>query len=421
MSPAPSRGLFLLSLLVASPLWGQTPPGAGVEELLALARRDSPRLAASRLEAEAARAGVAPAGALEDPRFRVELQNLTNEGSGASPNLLPARVGSVKYSLIQPLPWWGKRDLRQEAAQAVADEAGGRLAGDWSDLAAAIKTEYARHYQASRQHRLARELLVLVSGLERIALVRYREGVAPQADAVRAQLEKTRLESELIRLETERHHAQARLNALLARPADAALAEPERLRSLPGQDRLAPAALAERLAGNSPDLQTAAAQVRGQERQRDLAYRERYPDLSLGVSPMQSGDRISGWELMLEVNIPLQQDRRRQREREAEQRLEAARARQQAELFRLQGALEESRVALAGLEQSRVLIEDSLLPQAKLAWQSALAAYETGGGGFAATLETLQALSRIRMDLIGNLAEQQMRLAEIERLLGDEL
>ncbi|MDP1956959.1 MAG: TolC family protein, partial [Rhodocyclaceae bacterium] len=89
--------------------------GGNVESLLAFARERHPEFAAMRAEADAATERIAPAGALPDPSLRVELRDFTNEMSGGSPNLLPARVGSTRYLLTQTLPWVGKRDLRREA------------------------------------------------------------------------------------------------------------------------------------------------------------------------------------------------------------------------------------------------------------------------------------------------------------------
>ena len=137
--------LFVGSLATAAPLRADSPPGASVDELLALARAANPEFAAQRLEAEAIGERVTPAGALPDPILRTELENVTNFGSDASPNLLPSRVGSTKYTLIQPVPFWGKRDLKREAAQAAADEAQGRVAGNWAEIAAKIKGAYAQY------------------------------------------------------------------------------------------------------------------------------------------------------------------------------------------------------------------------------------------------------------------------------------
>ena len=59
------------------------PPGARVEELLELARRQNPELAAMGFEAEAAQARVQPAGALPDPMGRLELRDVGNQmGNG---------------------------------------------------------------------------------------------------------------------------------------------------------------------------------------------------------------------------------------------------------------------------------------------------------------------------------------------------
>lgn len=421
MSRAPHRGLAVLCLLAAAAAWAEPLPGAGVEELLALARQQSPEFQAMRLEAEAAAERVAPAGALADPMVRVELQNFTNEGADASPNLLPARVGGTKYTLIQPLPWWGKRDLKRQAAEAAAVEAQGRADGAWNDLAARIKTAYALYFQATRQLRINQEVLDLMDRLEAIARIRYGGGLAPQADAIRAQVERTAMQAELIGLDTERHHAMLRLNALLARPAAAPLAEPQRLRTLPAAAALDGPALEARLRQRNPQLFAEAARLRAAESNRDLAYRNRYPDLALGVSPMQSRNRVESWELMLELNIPLQQGSRRSQEREAERMTEAARARSQATANQLLAELGEALAVLASLRRTEGLAEASLLPQAELAFESALAGYETGRVDFATVLDAQRQIRRTRLDLIRNRAEQQMRLADIERLVGEDL
>ena len=63
--------------------------GSNVQGLLAYARAQSPELGAMRQEADAAAQRVGPAGALPDPVLRVELMNINNYGSNASPSLLP--------------------------------------------------------------------------------------------------------------------------------------------------------------------------------------------------------------------------------------------------------------------------------------------------------------------------------------------
>ena len=147
MEPKNFLRIALLCLAgIALPVLGATgelPLGANVEGLLDYARAN-PEYAAMRYEAEAATQRVYPAGAFPDPLFRMELQNITNAGSDASPSLVPSKVGSTKYTLVQPIPFWGKRDLKREVAEADAEQAQGRVAATWSELAANVKNASAR-------------------------------------------------------------------------------------------------------------------------------------------------------------------------------------------------------------------------------------------------------------------------------------
>jgi outer membrane protein TolC len=397
----------------------EAPLGRDVDGLLAHARSHNPDWVAMRMEAEAAAERIGPAGALPDPVLRTELENVTNFGSNASPNLLPARVGSTKYTLMQSLPWWGKRDLRRDVAVAAADESRARATGSWVDVAARIKVAYAQYYQLSRNLQYGREVLDLIERLAGIAQVRYAGGLAPQQDAIRAQVERTAIQSELIAMETERHHAMIRLNTALARGADAPLVPPEMLRPVP--PRFDVAALTARLRDNNPELFAEDARIRGAERSRDLTYRNRYPDVTLGVAPMQVGTQVNQWGVMVELNIPLQQSSRRGQEREADKSVEAAQARKTAAANRLVAELSEAVAILEGARRVEGLTATSLLPQAEVTLQAALAGYENGKVDFASALDAQRQIRRARQELVKAQTEQRMRLADIERLIGDEL
>jgi len=396
------------------------PLGANVEGLLEYARAN-PEYAAMRYEADAAAQRVYPAGALPDPMFRMELQNITNAGSDASPSLLPSKVGSTKYTLLQPIPFWGKRDLKREVAEADAEQAQSRVALTWSELAASVKTTYARYYAVVRNEQLTREILDLLVRLERIALVRYESGLTPQQDVIRAQVELTTMRGELLTQESEREGLQAALNSLLARNASAPLAAPELLRPVPPPAKLEPDALVDRLRGRNPQLFADDARIRAAEKSRDLTYRNRYPDFAVGVSPIQMGSRINEWELMLEVNIPLQQESRRRQESEAESMLSAARSQKEAAANRLIGELFENVAGLKAAQKIEALTATSLLPQSEATLQSALAGYENGKVDFATLLDAQRQIRKARQDRLKAQAEAQARLAAIERLLGEDL
>jgi outer membrane protein TolC len=79
---------------------------------------------------------------------------------------------------------------------------------------------------------------------------------------------------------------------------------------------------------------------------------------------------------------------------------------------------------LSGIEAARraeTLTRTSLLPQAELTFDSALAAYENGQVDFATLLEAQQQIRKARLNQVKAQSEAWIRLAEIERLLGEEL
>lgn len=415
----------LRMLALGAGLWaglaGAQVPGARVEELLELARRQNPELAAMGYEAEAARERVQPAGALPDPMGRIELRDVGNQMGSGDFNLLPARVGSTKYTVSQTIPLWGKRDLRREVAEADVAQAQARRSGTWAELAAKVKAAFAQYYLVGQSLKITRDLLRLAGSLEQLAQARYTDGLVPQQDVVRAQVERTALRSELLVMETEHHHVAARLNALLRRPPQAALAEPQGLRPLPAAAKLDYAALEARLLAANPQLAAQEAQIAAADKNRELVMKNRYPDLTVGVSPIQTRDRVTEWELMFEISIPLQQGSRRSQEREAAAMASAARARKEAALNQVSVELAESLSALDAARRLESLVATALLPQADLAFQAALAGYETGRLDFATLLEAQRQLRKAKLDRLKAQAEAQVRLAEIERLLGEEL
>ena len=395
--------------------------GANVDGLLEQARSQSPELAAMRLEADAAAQRVQPAGALPDPVLRIELENINNYGSDARPSLLPNRVGDTKYTVLQPLPAWGKRDLRRDVAAADAQQASARADATWNELAARIKTAYAQYYLAAGTERLTLQNLDLASRLEQIAQARYAGGLVAQQDAIRAQLEQTAMRAEVIALEGEKQQLRARLNALLARDAQAPLAEPQALRPLPALTAFDAAALLQRAQASNPLLLAEEARLRGAQKNRDLTLRNRYPDFQVGVVPTQMGSRITTWGLMVEMNIPLQQASRRSQEREAEAMVGAARSRTQALANQLRGDLAENLAGLDAARRTEALVATQQLPQSDLTLRSALAGYETGKVDFATLLDAQLQIRKARQERLKTQVQAQLRLAEIERILGADL
>ena len=393
-------------------------PGAELAPLLEMAERNNPELRGMGWEADAAKERVQPAGALPDPMFAFELRDI---GVGnPSLNLSPSQVGSTRYQVRQTFPLWGKRDLKESVAAAEAEGAGSRVRALRLDLRARVKAAFAQYYAADRAWRINEELGSVLAGLAEIARARYATGLAPQQDAIRAQSERTMLATELAALEAERHHAIARLNVALGRAAEAPLAPPKSLPALPAK-AADPARLRENLVARNPQLAGAAAQIAAAARNEELVAKNRYPDLTVGVAPIQAGTRFNNWDLMLEINIPFQQESRRAQEREAAALRRAAEARREAMANDLLGELGQSWMSFDAAIRQLSILRDALLPQAQITFESALASYQNGKVDFATLLDAQRQIRRARLDIVKAEAESRMRLADIERLMGEDL
>lgn len=396
--------------------------GSSLAGLLEYAREHNQELAASRFEAEATLQRIEPAGALPDPVLRAELMDVTNQGTNKSTSLWPSQVGSTRYTLMQSVPWYGKRDLKREAAEAGAEQARGQSAATWVELAAQIKSAYAQYYYVAGSQKIAGDLFDLVTQMEKVAQVRYANGLAAQQDAVRAQVEQTAIKTGLVALDNSKRQIEARLNALLSRPATLPLAAPQRLRSIPATATLANYAVLEnRIREHNPELFVDEAAIRASEKDRDLVYKNRYPDFALGISPTQAGNAVREWGVMVELNIPLQQETRRSQERESEAMLAAARARKEATANRVLSALTENLSGVEAAQRTELLSSTGLLPQAKVTFDSALIGYQTGKVDFATLLDATRQILNASLEVLKAQTDAQMRLAEIERLLGEDL
>lgn len=410
------RALALATLLAFAPAtFAQAPPpGADVASIRVWLMENNPDLQAMQAEADAARARIYPAGALPDPMGSIELREIDPD----RPTLLPNNVGSTTYSLKQPIPLWGKRGLAREMAGQQANAA--QLERDATALSLLAQAEqaYVRYWHARESVLVVDRLIELLGQVEEVARVRYSLGVAAQQDSIRAQVARTTMQRERIERLAVRREAAAMLNAVLGRPADAPLAEPasEPVLGLPA------GSLAHALAGlenaQHPALQARLALAGAADTAAQLQRRQRFPDITLGVGVMQRDDRVDSLEVMLEVEIPLQQRARREREREAVLMGDAARYRVQALRNDLQGQLGQAWAQSDSARDQRQLIEQTLLPQSQANFESALASYRVGDVDFGTLLEALEAWQGADLSRVDVRRDEFLGAAAVRAIVG---
>jgi len=413
----PIQAVGLAFLLVAIPVIASAEDpvrgslGSTVDTLLMAAHRLSPALRGAALDTAAAAAKASGADALDDPMITDNYQYYRN------PNVFSGHAIMV----TQAFPLWGKRGLRRDAAVAELEAVRGRERASQDELDERIKIAFARYYVATRAIAVNREVARLARGLRDATAARYGAGQGEQTAVIQALGEETSARVEMIRLEGDRDAARAQLNALIARPADAPLATPLRLRQLPPAVP-AVAALVERARTSSPSLATETAEIRAAQTRRTLADRSWYPDVTVGVGPLiQTNNRPPGVAASIGLNIPLGWGRQSAEQGEATARLGAARQRYEAALLNIQGALGEAVARLTAARRTEALLGREALPQARAGLRSLAATYGPGRGDLSPVIDAQHRVHEVEFKLLIALLDGQAALAAIERLIGGDL
>lgn len=389
-------------------------PGATVESVLSLAQQLSPDLVARALDADAARSRIEIASALPDPTFRIT----DDEMSRAS----GPRQTMLVYGVEQKFPLWGKRDLRRAIATAEADRFSAQIHASDAELTERVKVAFAAYYYATHALAVGQELLKSNRRILATRQSQYIQNSGSQSDALKAEIDGSRIETTIIKLTSQVNAARGGLNALLLRPLNAPLAEAKSLPPIPGQEVLDAERLAVRALSSNPTLRANLAAIRGAEAKQDLAQKSWYPDITLGVSAIdRRSNGPTGYVASVGIDVPLQWGLHKATTREATATLGAERADLDARQVELRQAIAEAAAALESSNQTRILYKKKLLPQSKALLQSGMASYAAGKMNMATALEAEIAFYQTQMEFLSVEFETQRQLATIERLVGEKL
>jgi outer membrane protein TolC len=381
-------------------------PALGLSALLERAEAENPDLRAAQLRWEAAQEKSGYAGALEAPRLTASLMDIRT-------------LGGPSITVSQMIPGGSKRALMTEAAQREAAMAEAELAKQRLQVASELRQAYYEHAYLKRAQAIYQQTLEQVRNLRKIADAKYAVGSGLQQDPIRAQRELSMLLDKGLTLDAGIASSRAWANTLANRSAMAAIQVPKDLPALPPIP--AAADLMAKAEANSPALRAAQEKVKAEEATLRVSQQDRgTPDFEVGVEAGRSmpGDMayIGG---MVGINLPwLSQGRYEGAIRSAEAGLAAAQATYQAEKNRLQGEIYRVIAELERQERQVQLYKQGLLPQARQALQSALAAYQVSKVDFDTVLESQTAIYQVQTDEARAKADFHQTLAKLEALVG---
>lgn len=376
----------------------------------------NPRVEAAASGARAAELRVASAKKLPDPQVQLGFMNYTLPGLSPMP-----AVGMTQLQVMQMLPLGGKLSLNGQVAAARASAATARLADmRWQVRAEAAMAFYELH-AIDRNIEVDRQTLGLLADIEKAAASMYRVGEGRQTDVLKAQVELARMGEDTLRMQSMRVAMQSTLGALTL-SADSAQIKP-RLPAFP--ENIPSLQSLQMLAETRPMLRAATDELAGAAAAENLARKEIWPDVQVGVQVAQARDEMGAQRmgsLMVGASVPLFA-----RSRQLQMRQEAAAMRATAEAD-VAAMRVETRAKVAAVHASlvsarnlSVLYRSTVLPQAEAMVSSAFAAYRAGSVDLMTLLDAQMTVNQYRQRLNALDAGEGKAWAELEMLVGQQL
>ena len=397
----------------------QLPAEPSLRNYLAYTAAHNPQLQAAFSRYKAALEAVVPARTLPDPRFtyRYFIQQVET------------RVGPQEQSfgLAQTFPWFGKLQARSDIALKNAMAKGQAFETARLKLFYQVQQAYYEYYYLARAIAVTEENIQLVRYIEQVARTKYKVAAAGHQDVIRAQVEQGKLEDRLRTLQDLRNPIMAKLNAAMNRPG-AELPWPTEIPQAEQIDAPDEQILIW-LRQVNPQLKALDHRIAAEKRAVDLAGKDYFPDITLGLDYIDTGSAIMATPdsskdpvvAMLSVNVPIWHDKYRAGQRQARARyLAALKERLGTEntlLAEVHLALYEFRDAQRKIN----LYRDSLIPKAEQSLKVTQSAFMAEEASFLDLIDAQRMLLEFQLSYERALANHAQRLAQLEMLIGREL
>jgi outer membrane protein TolC len=367
----------------------------------------NPSLAALSAQIRAAQERVTPAGSQPNPMIMGGVQNQTVD---LSYDFMTMYMVGASQTLVRK----SRRDALRRSAELEVE----RLQREYEARRAGVERDVRSAYidAAAAQNEIGatEEIARVLKSVTESSRIRYETGAVPQADMIRAMLEQNNVEHQLIALRRQRNAALARLLPLLNLPPNMPVPPFSLKHEMEhhhdgGFDATLPettAAIAE--------LQAEVARAEQDIRLAKLATK---PDFNIEASYGQRPRDTDMFSLVGRLELPIRKSAIVEpRIREAIARREAAQ--QQIETLRQQ--LRQDLGAAVTLRNEAIeqinLHVDTLVPAAKLGFDSSLASYQTGKTTFDAVLDSLRTYIALNVDYYDFLRQQLQAEIDIEAI-----
>ena len=390
-----------------------------LEDYLAYAALHNPALEGAFERWKAALTRIPQISALPDPRF-----NYTYFIEEVETRVGPQRQ---KFALSQTFPWLGKLELAGSIAGMEAQAQRERYEQAKRQLFYTVKSAYYEYYYFGKALAVTNENLALLETLEEVARSQYETGRSPYGAVISFQVEIGKVKDQLLALQESRGPLMARLNAAMNRPVNARLLVPQ---SLPEQKiDVSDERLTALLEDHNPELAAWQHMIDKENIAIDLARKDSYPDVTLGIGAIDTRNAVSPISdsgedplfLTLSINLPLWRDKYRAAVIEAQVRHQLAIHVHQDRQNTLQAQLRQALYDYHNAERKLDLYANRLIPLAEENGQVTQREFAAGQAEFLDMIDVVRTLLEFNLSYERALGDRGRHLAMIEMIIGQDL
>jgi outer membrane protein TolC len=384
-------------------------------ELEAAALQRSPSLVAAAHRVRALIERARAEGKLPAPEVMAEIWQVPF----AKPYALD-KAGMIMFSVRQAIPAAGSLDRAAEASALEARAEAARLTAEARALVHAVDRTFADYLEAVTRHAIHMAHRTSLDQLGEAARARYATG-ASLSDIAKADLERARVAAEMEREHGMVQVARARLNGLLARPADAWLGPPDP--DEPRTTSLTPAEASALAATANPDVSAAELMEQSAHASAHAAGQEaRVPAFGVSFETFLPVNNMpAGYGTSFSMSLPWVWGGGAARARSAEQRALAERASAEGARVRVRADAVGALATVRAAERRYRVLHDLAVPAARRALDAARLGYAGGGGDILGWLDAARSSLDVDMDVVSARADLDRALADLDWSAGGKV
>ena len=392
---------------------------ASLEDLLKEAIDHNPRVQAAYQQWQAAEHKVAIVKSLPDPMASY----------GYFGESVETRVGpqKQKFGLSQKVPFPGKLGLQAKAQTKRAEMMKEKYEAAKQDIIKNVKFVYYDLFWVDKAVQITKEEKAILENLEQVARKKYEIDLAAQQDALKAQVELTKLTNKLYLLGQNRESLAAKMNSLLNRDKDTPIGtvsdvDPA-LFNTPLEDLLKTAK------ASRQELKASRLAVEKAKYETSLARMDSLPDFTVGMDYIDTGsgtttrsdDGKDAWMAMVSVNLPFWFNKKVSEVKEKKAELAAANSSAVDMENEVVYEVKDLYFKIMTYQDTISLYKNALIPQSDQAFDAARLGYESGKVDFLNWLDAERNTLQTRLAYYQSITDYLKSVAYLQRVVGHDL